>query len=420
MISDPATEVRKWVAIALDSDSASFDLLLAQLPRESDDQVKGLIALGVADIGDVRSIGPLDHLLDDPSFQVENDGAVALAALWPKLHKDAELAVHARSVSSHILKLLPRATGPGTENLRGSLVKALASMQGNESDADPAILNEFHQLLDPHESVDVRQFAIDGIGNMGRASTADWIVPFLGDPDAGIRHETAKSLGMLNVPDYYPKLVDVLHDNDPDVRAAAWNSLQSWMSVMTEQQLVHTADALADPDHPDRELFAREALVTMLQKSPPVDLLALTWQRIGDLQLLLKSPHEAAQSYDKALNYWLSNGGHPATTSTLTEAEMTALLQSAPYEDAVNFASQVIKSDNADVRNETRFVCSKLDSKVASLETSDPAACRELIDAIEKMNPPFPDLLNYRSDIEDVRKRLARTAPTTSTVPAAR
>jgi HEAT repeat protein len=410
MIGDPATEVRYWVAIALDSDTASFDVLLAQLDVETDDVVKGLIARAIAPIGNLRAVQPLDSLLADRSYQVARDAALALAVLGPTLSKDDQAL--ARKVSLDLVNRVSQANGPGTESLRSALVTALAAMQGHGAEPLPEVLELFHRLLNIQEPINVRLYAIRGIGNIGRDNTADWIVQFLNPTnDGAIRLETAAAMGKLSVPDLYQKLVDVIeNDTDSTVRDKAWVSLQSWISIMTLQQLEKCATALAND--PEKQLFVYEALVALLEKSPPSDALAEFRQQIGDLQEKLKRPAEAAESYDKAFAYWLSNGGHQATISTLTHSKMGALLESAQYSAAASFAADVIKNRPADIRD----VCAQLATEAEVLAATNPAACRELVDAAQKMDPHLPE--PYGGRIADVRKKLAQPATIPATAPA--
>jgi HEAT repeat protein len=87
---------------------------------------------------------------------------------------------------------------------------------------------EVEQLInEAYESGD-RDWLISSLFAMGRSYNAIWqekVLTKLDDPDAGVRAEAAEAAGELTIKKSAPKLLEMLEDDDFDVRAAAIWSL---------------------------------------------------------------------------------------------------------------------------------------------------------------------------------------------------
>jgi HEAT repeat protein len=399
MVSDSSPEVRKTVATVLYNDKQAFAALLAQLNVEPDPDVKIQIIKSLAPMQNLAAVDTLVNLLKDPSFRVRTAAADALADLGPALQSQQPNDVH--KVADALFSTLEEAQGPGTQELRESCVRALASLK------DPEMLPEFLQLLRGNESATVHSYALNGLGALGNNNTANAIASFLHDPDGGVRIAAIQALGKLQAPFLGDAMVAVMTDanSDKSTADAAWQSLQNWFGSMDDSQLETVAQALQEklPDQPDKELAARQALAAQLAtQGGQGDSLAETQQQIGVLQMKLVDPAHAADSFLAALKYWKATPNpQEMVIDRLTQQYIAALLAAKEYDQATTFASSNIGAHNGIERS----VSAALRDEAERLASQNDAAdAQALIASIDKMTNKLPD--SYQGDIDALRTKL--------------
>lgn len=416
MVADSSTLVRLQVAKALfnPQDADSITALLAQLDRETDDDVKAEIAGSIAVSQDLRAVDPVTKLMQEPSFSAAEAGAKALAELGAALHKQdpARAAAVARKLEAR----LAQATGPGSEDLREALVRALASMN------DPAAFPTLRSLLNGNETALVRADAIRGIGDLKDPHTTTLIAGYLGDIDAGVRLAAARALANIpgqEVPELVaPAMITVfLTDRDPQVRDQAWTDLKGWFRPMTIQRLSATADALhVDPKAHEEEREVRIALEAALAKDPARgNDLAVTRQQIADLYKESNQLAEAANYYRLALDYWNQHSGAPQTRVVLIQDLLRALLGAGQYDNAVKFAADTLNSDPTSARTVGPPLADAAETLAKTATPQSLADAQTLVTAVLAMHPPLPE--PYRGYVTDVSNHLVQPAPATRPAP---
>ncbi len=414
MIADSSTLVRLQVAKALfnPQDADSFNALLAQLDRETDDDVKAEIAGSIAVSQDLRAVDPVTKLMQEPSFSAATAGAKALAELGAALHTQDPARAH--DVALKLEARLKQATGPGSEDFHEALVRALASMDDRDA------LATLQSLLNTGETALVRDDAIRGIGDLKDPHTATTIAGYLDDADAGVRMAAARALANIpgqEVPEVVaPAMIKVfLKDLDPQVRDQAWKDLNGWFPRMTIQQLSTTADALRDTVDPQREV--RIALATALEKDPNggVDSLAVTRQQIGELYAGENLWADAVPYYRQALDYWNQHNGAPQNRARLIDELLAALLGARQYVDAVKFAADTLRGDPTTARTVGPALATAAETLYQTGTPQSLDDAKLLVAAIATMQPAFPEA--YAPRISAVSKKLAQSTPATRPAP---
>ena len=77
-------------------------------------------------------------------------------------------------------------------------------------------VEQIRTYLDEKKRWDLRDTELEQ-----RASAVKELLPLLADPDATVRAQAAKSLATLDAAEHLPKLIALLKDKSPEVRAAA-------------------------------------------------------------------------------------------------------------------------------------------------------------------------------------------------------
>ncbi|MGD0390923.1 MAG: HEAT repeat domain-containing protein, partial [Tepidisphaeraceae bacterium] len=351
LLSDPSPAVRAAAATALSADVASADALVAQLQREQDDFVRVRLITSLAPFGDVHAIELMLKLVDQgPSSSVQIAAADGIRQGGEIINKNAALK---DLVIDTLKAALTGTDAPGQQGLRKAIVAALASMHDN------SLSDVFQRLLLPEESLDVRANALVGLGNMPDAAPfAPAIARHLRDDEYQMRLAAVKALrpGPHPMP-YITALLDRMNNDVNDqVKAAAWNALQSWSQLpdIDEQSLIGLADGLKS--EPAKELLVRQKLCERLtqdvkhaandaDRRSASQELAEEEQNAGALLMnaAIDRPLPAFDEFRAALDYWKANRGTVVVINTLCKEIVDALLAAKHWDDAASFASGIIK-----------------------------------------------------------------------------
>lgn len=420
MVGDSDARVRTNVAETLRTlnDPEAFEPLLAQLAQETDIAAKAAIARAIAPINDLRAVPELLRLLDDPSLLVARAAADALDAMGRRIREtDPELAL---SVAQALRSTLERRTGgPGTTELRESLVEAMVPL------ARPELLGTFIQLLRDNESISTRIAALRGLGELGDPRAGDAIVRLLNDPENAIRLQAVRNLSRLQGATVYAenlrRLLDPGIERDAAVREQTWMVLQSMLPNLPKEQLQQWSDRFRDDA--DRRLLVLKALAEKLIAARLEDELAATNQNIGETLMRLGRPEEASTYFDIALQARKQQRAVPgAVIDMLTAQLLQSHLQARRYDRAIAFAAESIRENE-----QKQFIMGlEIRKEIDRLRaTGEFESALSLIEAARNMRPPLAQqYLDQISELEaDIRRQLspggASTAPLSATRPAA-
>ena len=439
MIGDSAVEVRQVVINALReiNDVTTADPLLAQLAVETDPDVKIVIASTLARLQQIKSVEAILLLLNGPATRVAEAAAEALSELGEPIRKDSVLTA---KVSINLrAKLDLIGDKPGTENLRGFILEALAQLH------DASMLRIFSRALDvndPRNTVKIRIAACRGLGNMVESSdkeqaATDLVSDLRRDPDAAVRLEAVKALG--NVGTFHQ--ADALYDQttsrekDRSVRDAAWKVLTSLFTQpeFTANDLLSywaekfkDSPALKNDPNPKRRVevlqnrivvlqAARDKLIADARVNPQAaQTLAGVHQNIGETLMALEQWDKAAASFRAAMAYWLVNPGAPATLAQLSEQLMQSLLRSGSYPEAVQFAGDRITANPQEQGDMGYLIRTEVERLMSSPKPTDLKNAATLIDETDKMQPPLKDPYaeTLKKRREEIRQRSAASGIT--------
>jgi hypothetical protein len=406
LLTDPSPEVRAAAAAALSADFDSAADLAAQLSREQDDVVRVRLINSLAPFS---NLGAIDQMLKLAGISTSH--AVRIAAV-NGIRQGADIINATPATKAKAIEVLTSALHdtdvPGQPKLREAVTGALAAMR------DDSLFDTFRQLVAPNEPLGVRANALIGLGSLPSASThAFEIARNLDDDEYQLRLAAAQAMGLSPQPMALPfisKLIDRMNqDGNDQVRAAAWTILKSWAQspAIPERNLAAMADGLSHDA--GKEVFIRERLRDRLgtdAQNDPNDAnrkkaardRASQAQDIGDLMMgaALNRPAQAAEQYRIALEYWKANNGGVDVINRLCENVERALLAAKRWDDAADFAEEIIKDwgNDPDLKVTSQTVARDIVGAAGSLaESNDPNAysdAMELFDAVNKMNPPLP------------------------------
>jgi HEAT repeat protein len=416
LLSDSSPVVRAAAAKALSADPDSAPDLVAQLAREQDDFVRVQLIASLAPSGDLHAIELMLKLVQGASNSVQIAAADGIRQGGDVINNNPAL----KALAIDALKsALAGTDAPDRQGLRKAIVGALAAIHDN------ALSDIFQRLLLPQEPLDVRANALVGLGNMPDAALyAAIIARNLDDNDEyQMRLAAVEALRPLPNPTQYilPILARMNKDSNHEVKAAAWNVLQSWAERpnLDEQSLIELADGLKSD--PAKELHVRKILCDRLaqdMKNAANDAdrrsagqhLAEEQQNVGILSRdpAIDLPLQAADEFRAALDYWKANHGTVAVINTLCREIVDALLAAKHWDDAASFASSIIKQYGNDqtMKVTSQTVAIEFDNAAGNMENANSYAdAMALFDAVQNMHPPLPadypdQLANKRALIE--------------------
>ena len=439
MIGDSAVEVRQEVINALlqINDAASVEPLLAQLAVETDPDVKIVIASTLGRLQQIKSIDAILLLLNGPATRVAEAAAEALGELGEPIRKDPALTA---KVSINLrTKLEMIGDKPGTENLRGFILEAMAQLH------DASMLRVFSRALDVNDlrnTVKIRIAACRGLGNMiepgdKEQAATDLVSALLHDREAAVRLEAVKALG--NVGTFHQ--ADALYDQttsremDRSVRDAAWKVLSSLFTrpEFTANDLLSywaekfkDSPALKNDPNPKRRVevlqnriivlqAARDKLIADAGVNPQAaQTLAGVHQNIGETLMSLEQWDKAAASFRAAMAYWMVHNNAPATLSQLSEQLMQAMLRAGSYPEAVQFAGERITDKPQEQGDMGYLIRTEVERLMKSAKPTDLKSAATLIDETDKMQPALKDPYaeTLKKHREEIRRRTAASGVT--------
>ena len=415
LLGDPSAEVRAEAATALSADVESAPDLVAQLAREPDDLVRVRLITSLAPFHDIHAIEQMLKLVGPGSSDSVRIAAADGIRDGSDIINDPQQQTLKNQAMQTLKDAMQGTDVPDQKFVRVAIVGALASIH------DDSLSDLFRKWLAPNEWPGVRANALVGLGNLpNSAPFAAEIGRHLDDDDPHMRLAAIQALRRPPSPIpifYISKLQNLMNSDSSDqVRAAAWDELQSWADspAMDENGMSTLADKLKS--QPPNELLIRKKLRDRLAQDVKKDpnspegraaarQLAEEQQTIGDLLMnpAINHPVEAADQYRAALAFWDSNQGGADVINHLCRNITDALLAARHWDEAAAFASGIVKryGQDRDLMVTSETLGQEFMAAVHNLEDStDPGSYTDaiaLLDAVQKMNPPlppdFPDLL---------------------------
>ncbi len=395
MVGDSATSVRVAVALELRelNDPLALDALIEQLHREPDAEVRATLVDALAAAEDIKVVPELLESLRDPSLAVAETAAGGLAKLDGLVReKDPQLAQKVASDVQNVLE--QRATAAGTASFRAALIDALGPLRM------PALRNTFSRMLQADEPVPVRCSAARALGELGQSWAADILVGSLDDPDATVRLAVLDGLKQCATFEHAERIYNVLRDprEKPAVKEKAWEVLVALFPKAKPQQLALWADRFMGPDEHERRYIILKQEADQLTGPDDAANLAAVEQNIGKELQAMDRQEQAVQYLDKALKYYKSKGDREATILTINQQEMDALLASAQYQQACDFAANAIK-DSTENQDPMGIALRNAVDRLQQQKKYDSAMM--LIAAIKRMKPPLASqYMDYIRDFE--------------------
>jgi HEAT repeat protein len=390
MIGDSSVDVRLQVAetFAAINDQEALGPLLTQLAQEPDPQVRAALIAALTPIRDISAAATFLKLLNDPSTDVVEAACRALTEVGPVLRQQQPaMADHAAEALIHLLNTRTR---PGSSGLRESAIDALGSLKY------PPSLKTLGMILRDVETVSVRRAALRALGALGDPRSQDLIIQnALDDPNKDIRLAAVNALGSTATFAAAEALYRHLQpSNEPDerVRAAAWRVLESLFPSASKEQLALWPDRFNND--PQRQLAVLKALAGLYTRGDDADRLAFVQQNLGAVLMKLNQPAEAAGYFDKALQHWIAEGNNMLTQGLIRQ-NIEALLRSGQYEQAITFASDMIRRNLSD--QQTMGIAIR-DQAQRLADAGDKPNLQRLVAATKKMDPPLDS--NYTSQLQ--------------------
>jgi HEAT repeat protein len=404
LLADTSSDVRAAAASALSADIDSANDLVTQLKRETDDLVRVRILRSLARFHDRAAIEEMLDLVGAGQSDAVRAAAADGIRDGAVIVINPDPALKAKTID-RLKVALVGTDPPDKKQLRRAITGALAQIK------DQQLSEVFQPLLLPAEDHIVRANALIGLGNLPDPSHyGSQIDTMFEDPDKTLRLAAAQAL--LHVPPQAyigTMLTHMGSDPDDQVRAEAWNVLYEWASApdADEQNLTAIADGLKSD--PAKELVIRQLLCKRLDADAhnsslgedarkKAEQLAVQEQNVGDLAMKpeVSQPGLAVDAYKSALDYWKANNGQVDVINRLCVQLVKAYLAEKHWQDAANFASQVVKDyqNDPNMRSIPSQVANEFQYEIAKLRPSTDATAytdaMNLFDAIQKMNPPFP------------------------------
>jgi HEAT repeat protein len=418
LLTDPSPRVRAAAATALTAD-VDPSALVDQLRREPDDMVRVRILRSLARFRDQAAIELMLDLVG-PGESGSVRAAAADGIRDGSTVINADPALKAKAID-RLKAALEGTDPPDKQRLREAITGALSQI------SDQKLSEVFLPLLLPAETWTVRANALIGLGNLPNpAPYGPQISRNLEDLSSEtLRLAAVQAFRRLPSQAYIATMLSHMTSDPSDqVRAAAWNVLQDWARAPDADEANLTTIAEGLKSDPAKELVIRQLLCNRLDADAHNSALsddrrkeaaqqhAVQEQNVGDLAMdpAVNQPPLAADAYKSALEYWKANNGQLDVISRLSAQLTQAYLSARRWEDATNFASQVVKDyrSNASLGPILQQVVQEFLVKAADFKvkaSTDPAAFEDamhMFDAVEKMNPPLPG--SYPAQLEQKQK----------------
>jgi HEAT repeat protein len=262
-------------SVASELASPLFYDVFKGLMENEDGHVRAISAIGIANIGDMRAVGPIKDLLSDVYEDVQEGAVTALSILKsglkieeftrmlsnrnPILRKNAVLVL-GEIGAPEAVHAIGFALKDDDINVRHAVVKALSLIRTEESikyltlaltDENPNIrtagalslgkiegvgVAESLTLLltDPDDTV--RASAVKALGELGDKTTAGHLVRMLSDQNGFVVTTTMESLSRIGGPDARDALIKMLYSQDNEIRRTAIKALSPFAGI--EEKLI--------------------------------------------------------------------------------------------------------------------------------------------------------------------------------------
>ncbi len=241
--------VRKLVELADDNVEFDFSSIFKSCLSDGDSAIRERAARGLWETEDRVMIRPLVKLVEnDASSEVRAAAAMTLKNFSMMAQNGKLLAKDCDRVRQALLA----AVNSPTEDVdvRRRALEAVSSF--NTAETNDAVREAYES-----DNSTLVQSAIYG---MGQSSNADWLPTVLDEmsnPLPAVRFEAATACGLLGEEGVVPRLVQLLSDDDSEVRVASIKSIGMIGGTMAKNALqLH----LSDEDEAIEEA-AREALI---------------------------------------------------------------------------------------------------------------------------------------------------------------
>jgi len=181
----------------------------------------------------------IEAMGSDPSTEVREAAADALGKFVMESEFNEIPPQAGREVVDALLRTMART--PERSNL---YLRALGSVSYS-SRAEIAPLIEKAAM---HDSIDVRAATLLSMGRYGDERWNDFILNALDDAEPAIRYEAARACGEAAISDAVPRLIELIKDNDREIKHAAIWSLGEIGGSEAQEALMRLADIEIDED----------------------------------------------------------------------------------------------------------------------------------------------------------------------------
>ena len=399
---DPAVRLAAVAAVQGAVDQQAGPALVAQLGREPDAAIRVRLTAALEKLQDLDAVGTLVKLLKDPRPAVAMAAAKALAAMGPLLRQQRPIeADGAANALRQLLAQRPPA-GPGADEFRAACVAALAGVAG------PQAFDTLHGLLDDpqrQESALVRAAALAGFGTLADTKADEIVADGLNDRDPTVRYAAARALqtvGTTQEAEQLFRLLNPREESDPDVRNAAWQSLEHLLDTGNVDFVSSFVGRFRED--PVRRLAVQQEYVRALRAAKQFDGVAANDQEVAATLMELKRPEAAIAPLDEAIDIYQKNAaaGGGGDLENLVGQKLNAQLKAHQYAGAAEFASREI-AQSASYQPTAGLAFRNVAEELKNANA--PADLDALISAASSIQPPLePRFIEHLKEIrEDLR-----------------
>jgi HEAT repeat protein len=386
MVGDSSAFVRLDVARTLGKtgEPGAIDPLLTQLAQESDPTVRAEIVWALGPTHDLRAIEPLLNALNDADTRVVRNAADALSNLATDLRKPQNAARGAEVAAQLNRRMEETPANIANEPVRIGLAIAMQAL-GHPSSRE--LLQRLVAATEPTERV--RIYALRGLGTIGNPASSFFIAPALADGSKLVQVEAIRALKTCS--DGFGGTANSLRprigkeEPDPEVRAAAWETLSVLFNQASPQELRVWSEHLKNDPDVSRRLRVLEELEERYAAEKAEQQLALNRQLMGEQYLKLNQPEKAVEKTKQALDYFDSFNAQESFTQPIVLQLMEARLRTKKYADAVDYALERVQR-NPQVLNDLYLETKKQIERLKKV--NDLTGALELITQFKRLNLP--------------------------------
>jgi HEAT repeat protein len=226
--------IKRYICeIAAEVASPEYYNIMYKLLDDEDGHVRAMCAVGLANIGDSRSIRKIIALFKDPFEDVQEAAIKALGKMKDSIEmqdlyrmlesKDAQIRKNIAMLLAEIalpesVQALCFAQKDEEPSVRRAVISALSSIKTSGS-----VQCLVRALTD--EDSDIRAAAALSLGNIGAAEAAEPLCLLLTDAEEMVKVAAARALGMMSATKAVPSLISLLSDPNGFVQTAVISAL---------------------------------------------------------------------------------------------------------------------------------------------------------------------------------------------------